>query len=176
MIKLEQTFKSGAGSLNRNYRQLARTEKVALYVRTPLEGERGHPDYEVFIIKMLPKGSKVKLPGKEEYFTTDDQEKYPCNTDFGRIAWSITDKPKALKKYEELCTKSDISVEEEEPEISIVIPLGEWSTKELAEANKVEYPQASIFLKEALAAGTIKFSRAERRNVKGKPTNLYSKV
>jgi hypothetical protein len=176
MIKLEKTFKSGAGAIVRNYTQLARTEKVAMYIRDPLEGDKGFPDYEVFVIKIQPKGFKITLPGKEPYFTDDDMEKYPCNTDFGRSAWSITNRARALARYAELCEKSDIVEGEEEETTKLIIPLGEWSTKELAEANKVEYPQASIMLKEALAIGSIKFARAERRNVKGKPTNLYSKA
>lgn len=174
MIKLEKQFKSGAGAINRNYLQLARTDNVALYIRNPLEGERGHPEYEVFYIKVIPKGKRVKLPNKPEYFTADDEESYPCNTDFGRIAWSIPDKKKAFARYEELCNKSEIPEEEEqEQHESVIFPKGEWSTKELAEANKIEYPQAAVFLREAIAAGTIKLSRQERRNAKGKPTNLY---
>jgi hypothetical protein len=57
---------------------------------------------------------------------------------------------------------------------SLLIPVGEFSTKELAEFNKVDYPIAAVFMKENPTA--IKFVRSERRNAKGKPTNLFTKA
>lgn len=59
---------------------------------------------------------------------------------------------------------------------AIVIPIGEFSTKELAEKNGIEYPQAFLHLKTLLASGAVKWVRDERRNVKGKPTRLFIKT
>ena len=56
---------------------------------------------------------------------------------------------------------------------SLLIPVGEFSTIELAEYNKVDYPVAVRFIKES---GLVKFIRSERRNAKGKETNLFTKV
>ena len=59
------------------------------------------------------------------------------------------------------------------PRPVLTVPIGEFSTKELAEQNKVEYPIAVVFINEAIDAKTIQFSRSERRNPKGQLTNLY---
>jgi hypothetical protein len=56
------------------------------------------------------------------------------------------------------------------------IPDGEFSTNELADFNKVQYPIAFLFLKYALAKGMIRYVRDERRNAKGKATKIYTKA
>lgn len=175
MIKLDKTFVSGDGGFPGpsvlTYTQLDRTDKVALYERS----RNGKVyDYEVFYILIERQGHNTF--GK---ITEEDIEKYPSTGKFGFTAWSITDRARALKRFTELCASSEIPEGEEEEKVEaskMIIPNGEWSTKELAETNKTDYPQAAIFLRESLAAGTVKFTRTERRNVKGKPTNLYSKA
>jgi len=59
---------------------------------------------------------------------------------------------------------------------SIILPVAEFSVKEIAEQNKVEYPIAFVFVKEQVAAGTVKPTRKERRAARGKETQLYQKI
>ena len=58
----------------------------------------------------------------------------------------------------------------------LVLLDGEFSVKDLAEKNGVEYPIASVFLKAQLAAGVVHPTREERRNPKGPMTQLFSKI
>lgn len=59
---------------------------------------------------------------------------------------------------------------------SLLLPVGEFSVKELAEQNKVDYPIAFIFVKEQMAAGAIEKTRSERRAAKGKETQLFKVI
>lgn len=52
------------------------------------------------------------------------------------------------------------------------IPIGEFSTIELAKYNKVDYPAAALFIKENNNT-QLKYVRSERRNSKGKETKLF---
>jgi hypothetical protein len=58
----------------------------------------------------------------------------------------------------------------------LVMPDGEFSITELAVKNKVEYTTAVVFLKDGEASGIVNRTRTERRNAKGKPTQLFRKV
>ena len=58
----------------------------------------------------------------------------------------------------------------------LIFPVGEFSVKEIAEQNKVEYVTASVGVKEQLEAGKIIFSREERRAPKGPMTKLFKVI
>jgi hypothetical protein len=58
----------------------------------------------------------------------------------------------------------------------LTIPNTEFSVKELAEQNKVEYSAAYLNVKAWLEAKTVKLVRTERRAAKGKETSIYAKV
>lgn len=170
MITLEKQFVSGEGSFSQNpltYTQLQRTDKVALYERSR-DGKVF--DYEVFFIKIEPKGKKTF-----NQILEDDREHYPSHEQFGRIAWSLSTKDRALQRYKELCNKSE-APEEENSVKPLLFPVGEFSTTELAEFNKISYPNASVFVKVSFEAGIIKFVRDEHRNARGKATRLYTKA
>ena len=176
MITLEKTFVSGEGGYSQNpltYTLISRTEKVALYQRTYSDGRV--KDCEVFRVKILPKGTQVF-----KTVTVDDEEKYAITSQFGISAWSYTGKgalAAAKQKYNELCQTEDDSVNEvEKPETTFLIPVGEFSTAEFAETNNIQYPIAFLWLKEAQVTGTVKFSREERRNARGKATKLFVEV
>jgi hypothetical protein len=55
-------------------------------------------------------------------------------------------------------------------------PDGEFSCKELAAFNKVEYPIASVVLREQEAQGLVVRTREERRAPKGPMTQLFKKA
>jgi hypothetical protein len=58
----------------------------------------------------------------------------------------------------------------------LTYPEGEFSTKEMAELNKVEHHVIANFLRDQELLNKVKRTRTERRAAKGKPTQLYSAV
>jgi len=172
MIKLETTFVSGEGGYSADpltYTQLARTETTAIYERSR-NGKRF--DYEVFRIRILPKGTKIF-----KIITEDDQEKYPGTSQFGLIAWSFNHRTHAMKRYEKLTKEAEDKangVEEEEK--ALVIPVKEFTIGEFAEQNGMAYANAFIFIKGAVEAGSVKFIKEERRSIRGKASKIYAKA
>lgn len=183
MIKLEETFTSGVGGFTGQdvltYRQLIRSEKAAIYERSR---DGVIKDYEVITIKINPKGFQV-FNGKP---LEDDTEMYPSTGQFGFKAWSFhgsNGKQAAINKFNELNTDQAVKNEENEMEevvnsnTTFIFPSSAtFSTRELADTNKTEYITASLWIKDAVKSGIIKSAGSERRNVKGKATNLFSKV
>ncbi len=55
----------------------------------------------------------------------------------------------------------------------LIIPVGEFSTKQLAAHNNVQYPTAFLFRKDAERKGKIKFSRKQKAEGRGKPTDIF---
>lgn len=169
MIKLEKEFVSGEGGFSANplnYRQLKRTDKVALYERSR-DGKI--MDYEVFFITMFLKGRRVFAKVLE-----DDEEHYPSTGQWGKIAWTLPNFETALKRFNELENRSNIP--ENEEETPLTIPDGEFTVRELAENNNIEYIVASNFIKTALEIGTTKCVGEKRFHAKGKPSKLYAKA
>jgi len=181
MITLQERFTSGVGGFvpPLNYIQLTRNDKVAVYQRSHSDGTI--KDFETFLIKILPKGTQVF-----QTTTEDDEEKYAATSSFGRIAWSFhgtNGKQAAINKFNELNTAQAVKDDEETNESEVtnsnttfIFPVGKFSTKDFAETNHCEYITASLFIKSAVNDGTIKSAGSERRNVKGKATNLFEKV
>ena len=170
MITLETQFVSGEGGFSSNpltYTQLARTAKVAIYERSR---DGVAKDWEVIRIKILPKGTKVF-----KTITEDDEEKYPGSSQFGFIAWSYHSKKSAQIKYDEL-VKYENGTAEPEPVKAIVAPVGEFTIAEFGENNSIKYPQAFLIVKAALANGSVKLLREERRNARGKATKIFIKA
>ncbi len=174
MIVLEKEFVSGEGGFSTDpltYKQLKRTGNFALYERSR-DGKV--KDYEVIIIRIDPKGKQVFSKVVEE-----DTEMYPSSGQWGKKAWSFSNLGGAKQRFDDLVSQGIEDAEEDEnptPEKAIVVPDGEFSTKELAEANNITYLAASLFIKAGLGDGTIQFVREERRNAKGKATKLYRKT
>lgn len=206
MIQLATSFVSGEGGFSANpltYTQLKRNDVAAVYERSR-DGKVY--DYETFLIKVDPKGKVFKFPNGVTKTLQDDMEKYPSSSQFGRIAWSFTSRGMAMLRFLELTQgkASEVVVEGDEKEAEtppandsvdsapsepaeetddkpykgpdLLIPVGDFSTKELAEKNGVQYPIAFLFLKDREKKGKIKFVRKERRAAKGKPTSLFTAV
>ena len=199
MIQLATSFVSGEGGFSQNpltYTQLKRSDKAAVYSRSR-DGKVC--DYEVFLIKIDPKGKTFKFPNGVIKTLEDDTEKYPSSSQFGRIAWSYTSLGMANHRFHELThgkvkeepdseeeSSSDPVAETPHKEITkenkpysggdLLIPVGEFSTQELADKNNVAYVNAYLFVKDQERKGKVKFSRKERRNAKGKPTTLFQLV
>jgi hypothetical protein len=172
MINLQTQFVSGAGGFATNpltYKQLDRTGKVAIYERS----RDGVPfDYEVFKIKVLPKGTQVF-----KTITEEDEEKYPGSSQFGGSgcwAWPMATLARAMAKYNEVVKETD-GTTEVEPQKAIAAPIGEFTIAEFGEKNGIEYPQAYLIIKAALANGSVKLVREERRNARSKATKIFAK-
>lgn len=174
--------------------QLKRTPTVALYQRTQ---KNGMPQgYEVFMVKIVKAGTPQLGGGVVE----EDYEVYPRANSFGKTAWAPGSLGHAEKIYENLVkglkpcdVGEDVDEDEdggaEAPETTepkakrvkkdlpvLTLPATEFSVKELAEQNKVEYSVAYLTVKAALEAKTVKLVRTERRAAKGKETSIYAKV
>jgi len=177
MIKLEESFKSGVGGYSQDplsYKQLKRTESVAIYQRFYSDGRA--KDFEVFRIKVFPKGKTIfnSIP------LSDDTEQYPSSGQFGVLAWSYNHIAAAINKFNELCQQADDKAtaiaEQEAIEISQPNSVSLFSTKDYAAQHDIEYLEASITIREAVSKGTMKFVKEERRASRGKPTKLYCEI
>ena len=200
MKTLETTFVSSAGGFQNEpltYNQIARNEKFAVYQRSR---DNIVKDYEVFEIRIIPKGKVNKFPGGIVTVQEDDTEQYATTSFWGKIAWSFGNKTAAMDKFNALVTGAiplvetndagEVTDDAETSPISqpgrrgrapkerkeLVIPEGKFSVNDLATQNDVEYVDASFVIKAGLENNTIKFVCEERRNAKGKPTRLYSKI
>jgi hypothetical protein len=172
MKKLDVEFVSGDGGFSADpltYKQLARTDNVALYERS----RNGKVlDHEVIRIKILPKGTQIFKVTTEE-----DQERYPSTAQFSKIAFSIPNKSLAMARYEELCKQAkDATDDTVEPEDTTIVPDTEFTVGEFAIANGIEYPKAFLTVKAALETGSVKFVREERRNSRGKLSKIYARA
>ena len=116
----------------------------------------------------ITKSENDGMEGKYVVF----EEHVPLNQDFwGKF--TLVD-PAEITEPE----PSDEPVKPHTPSVKkeLILFDGEFSVKELAEKNGVQYPIASVFLKEQEASGLVKRTREERRNPKGPMTQLFSKV
>lgn len=152
---------------------------VYMYIRTHLAKElEGQVfGYEVFIPK-IKKAGTYPLPPKGSGLTItyeEDFEEYPGASSFGKNAWFYNDIKSAEKRFNSLIG-STLNSRKKSDTSTFIIPDNEFSVKELAEQNKIEYPIAFLFVKEQEKAGKVKRTRTERRNERGKETQLFLKI
>jgi hypothetical protein len=171
MITLETEFVSGADGYSQapgplTYKQIQRTGDVAMYQRFYADGRP--MNFEVFRIKILPKGTKVF-----ETITEDDQEKYPGASQFGFSAWAISDHDRAVAKFNELCQEIVDKNSVKEAKKDLVIPIQEFTTTDFAKANSLNYIAAANWIKSAMESGKIIFLREEHRHSKGKMSKIF---
>mgnify|MGYP003344862314 CR=1 FL=1 len=99
MKQLETQFVSGEGGFSATpltYTQVVRNEKFAVYERS-LDGKV--KDYETIKIKLLKAGTRIF-----QQVLTEDEERYPGTSEFGRSAWSFSGNGKdaAMNKFNKL--------------------------------------------------------------------------
>jgi hypothetical protein len=178
MITLPTEFTSGEGGYSQapgplKYICIARNKLVAIYQRFFVNGSP--KDFETVIIRVIPKGTSIfNAPP-----SLDDEERYAVSSSWGKGGFSFPNKESAMIKFNELVLKGIAAQDEiDNPtvEAEMIIPVDFFTVGELAAENKIEYPEASIWVKSAIISGLIKFVREERRNAKGKPSKIYSKV
>ena len=189
MIKLEQTFTSGNGGFSGadvlTYTQVCRSDKAAVYERS----RNGIiKDWEAIKIRIVPSGTIQKFPNGVTKTTTEDEEQYATTSLWGKIGFSfhgVSGKQAAINKFNKLNAMQAVKDEEETNEgetpthstTTFIFPSQtKFSTKELAETNNCEYITASLWIKESVKSGVIKSAGQERRQAKGKLTNLFEKV
>lgn len=176
MIALEKEFVSGEGGFSAEpltYKQVKREGLVAVYERSR-DGKV--KDYEVIIIRVDPKGKVFKFPGGVVKTLDDDKENYPSTGQWGKVAWSCGSLDNALRRFERV--QREALTPEVEEEKTITIPIGEFTTTELAESNQVSYMDATLFIRAAVENGTVKLLKEEHRNAtgKGKKSKIYIKA
>ena len=192
MIKLPIEFVSGAGGFSAEpleYKQVIRSNKAAVYQRG-----RGKviKDFEVFKIKVLKAGTQIF-----QQTITEDEERYPSNTDFGRSAWSYTGgtegtKSAALKKFYELNREPAevvAAVKDTTPKVpgkrgrkrkeraDLVIPSNDFSMKDLLKLN-TSWTQALAYVqiqKEIKNKVVVEVDRVKNETGRGRATVIYRK-
>ena len=204
-LELEFQTNANACGLH-TFRQIKRGitldgKPIYIYERIHAEGKKQGQvfGYEV-IIPSVKKAGTYPLPGGKTITYTEDFQEYAGASKFGKSAWSY---PSNLLKAAEKKFKFEMEKGEKSEPLMVgavaianslspnpsktkgrprvdrpllTIPEGEFSTTELAELNKVDYPVAALFLKDNEAAGKVMRTRTERRASRGKETQLYSKV
>lgn len=202
MIRLEEHFMKNANQAGKHSFDLIKRDlnpdgkDVCLYKRTTKQGKLYA--YEVFF-PTIKKAGTYKTP--QGYITYEDSfEEYPSGGKFGKTAKFCHALEVAEHWYSEfmkgkVVEPTDASPDEEDDEdeaspveanesaskrgrpksdrVMLKFPAGEFSCKELAEFNQVDYSIASITLRESESNKTISFVREERRNAKGKATRLF---
>jgi hypothetical protein len=173
--------------------QIKRNEIVAIYQQSHNEIVGG---FEVFRIKIRCKGES--LPGGD--VEMEDREVYPSANSFGKSAYFCFTLAAAEKRFGEMMGQTiapeplivgavaiakslapnpseSTTKHRGRPRIErprLMIPTGEFSMKDMAELNKVEYITVQSFLKEN--AELVKFAREERRSARGPMTKLFTKT
>jgi hypothetical protein len=178
MIILEETFTSAAGGFAGeplNYKQVIRSDKAAVYERSR---DSIIKDFETIKIRITPKGTVQKFPNGVTKVTEDDEEQYATTSLWGKFGFSFKNKQAAINKFNELNTAQSVKDDgENEPtNTTFIFPRGSFSTREFADVNNILYPSASIYIKECIQNHSVKSMGSERRNIKGKPTNLFTKI
>lgn len=141
--------------------------------------------YEV-VMPSIKKAGTYNLPPKGSGKTItyeEDFEEYPGASLFGKVAWFFPNFELAKSRFESLKL-----VKELKPKVVKVkkirktinrdgwfAPEGEFSVNEIAEKNNINYTLANQFVIQELKAGRIEKTRKERRNLRGKETQLYKK-
>ena len=114
MKKLQVEFQSNHDGCGLHiFKQLKRTENVALYQRIRINNKTTH-SFEVFKVKIVKAGTVFAKGAKP---TEEDYESYPGKSAFGRYAWTFNDLHRAEQRFEKiiqnLAAIDDSAVEDE---------------------------------------------------------------
>lgn len=186
MITLEETFKSSAGGFvpPLDYKLVKRNEKAAIYARLRDNRTLG---YEVFHIKVIPKGFTYKFPNGTVKTVEDDTEQYPSTSQFGKTAWAPATIDRATEIFNRiLLSNSSVETDDEDEDVAVKTPAqivttsdlapGEFTVNMLADERKIDYVRANLLVKENLASGKFQLVRTQRLNGAKRPSNIYKKV
>ena len=142
----------------------------------------------------MKKAGTYPFPNGRTITYEEDFEEYPGASKFGFSAWFFDTLPLAEQRFQDIVAGTMDLKEVESNEVpeslepkhhgrsrierpALLIPVGEFSTKELAEQNSVEYSIACMCLKDLEMANLVMRTRTEKRNAgRGKPTQLFAKI
>lgn len=186
MKKLEKKFTANYDKVGNNiFTQVKRTDDVALYHRTYMDGT--HKSYEVFIVKKRFKGEP--LPGG--LTEKEDRECYPGSSSFGRYAYDCKNESQAEDRYDELLVKAKNQKESKEEskltgkpnkgrrstkKIAISTPKGKFTMKMLVTQTGLTQPQIYPVVKQWLTEGIIKVVETIKSEGKGRSANVYQLI
>lgn len=173
------------------FRQIRREGDIAIFHRAAIAGGLHPTAFDGgFETVVITRHDGYEIAGVQ----MEPAECYPSNEQWGAKGWSYPTLFAADQKYERLLGRLEEVVK---PEIEMVpvdltvapkprrprgevvtlnIPEGEFTTKELGEFNKVEYSVAFLWLKENV--GTLVRVKGERRveGQRGKASKTYEKI
>lgn len=174
------------------FKQIVREGDLAIFHKTHLSPAHDG-GFEVVIIG---RHDGYEIAGNK----IEPAETYPSNEQWGVKGWTYADLYHAELKFESLKNGGKMPVEVETPEPveteavapieepaprqrqsrgekrTLLIPVGEFSTDDLAKANAISYPIAYIGLKELVSEGQVKFAKEERLGNAKRPTKFYVKA
>ena len=183
MITLETEFKSSAGGFIPPliYKQIQRNNTAAIYSRNKNEKVIG---YEVFHIKIIPKGFTYKFPNGTTKTIEDDTEQYPSTSQFGLSAWATINLDRSNFYYQQITNKGTIL--DIKPVVAVKVPEaiintsdlapGEFTVNMFAEENKMDYVRANLIVKDAINKGIMKILRTQRIAGARRPSNILIKT
>jgi len=188
MKPLELEFVKNIGQTgNQTFKQLesgiaANGKTIYIYSRTYNDGHRmGNIfSYETIIAVVKPAG-EFTLPNGTTLIHEDDYEEYATTSTFGRLGWEFPSLKGAKNKFDELVAgkttenipAGPVKTKKTKKTLpSLTYPTMEFSTKEIASLNNLDYPTTYQSMMKDVADGKIKFLRSKSLG-KGKPTKMY---
>jgi hypothetical protein len=187
-LPVQTSFVTNADSTgDQVFTQLKREGNVALYRRDRVSTNHTF-GFEVVVLKQVKAGQP--LPGGN--FVKADYEAYPGNSQFGRNAWFCGNESDAIAKFDQivqtLFTEQPVDSDQNEPvgavlvtvaevkkneKINWVIPMGEFTQTQFAEANGLPV-RGTVYntIQSLINKGMIKIARREKLSG-GRPTVLY---
>lgn len=171
------------------YEQVKREGTVAIFKQSHKE----NPDKFRYEVVRIGKHNGYTLGGTH----LEPAETYPGASQWGINGFTCMTMEAAEKRFNKLKEDaSDVDYETEKVErvekvrkestgqrkgkkrmeFEINIPVGKFSTKEFANACKVDVSMGANRLRELIQRGEVKFAEEKRVNPKGKPTKFYQKV
>ena len=189
MKKLQKEFTANYDKVGNNkFIQIRKENGVAIYERQNMDGT--HRSYEVFIVKVVPKGTP--LPGGNKVQETYEQ--YPGCAAFGRTAFDCKTIDRAEERYDELVQKVKDSAEAKEeaektgqpikrgrksnPKTATVkVPTGKFTMKMLISEYELPQPTLYLIVKKWIAESKVGVvDSVKNESGRGKPALVYQSL
>lgn len=194
--------KTGTQIFTRIKREVNSNGKAVYIYQRAREDDGKIFGFEVFVPTITKAGTVQTFPNGMTQTVEEDMENYPGASVFGYKAWFCSTLENAEKRFDWIMKGKPVAVADEkktvakveihkEPKVptalsvkphrgrskgkrpDLMVPFGEFSVKNMADANKVEPVVVANFLKQH--PGLVKFTREERRSVRGPMTKLFTK-
>lgn len=176
------------------FHQLKRDGDTAIFHKVAIKGNVHPATYDAgFEVVKIGRHDGYELAG----IAIEPAETFPGSEQWGISGWTYKNLFAAEQRYDSILGKISISLVDSEPDdpeinestlpsihrgrprrnkITLVLPPGEFSTKDVAELNTVDYADAVFFLKDKIASGAVKSVREERRAPRGPMTKIFSVI